>query len=219
MLYISRWLSDARVGVADTDDGVEELLDISALSHVVNRGVTIEGISFMTPPVPGKITPPIRDIAAYQPEETKAEWQKRVALLLGVEVCVYDSTIVHINWETPMFKSGTKFRPSQFCKKIGYTIFGFSSFTNSSKTITLVLDDSLEVDANAFRSLYRAKAVIDLREVTNDETVTAVYAAATASHAKTFDKFIIDHDVRRSSYEKASERWHRMHQKRQFTVR
>lgn len=219
MLYISRWTSSGEVGIVDTDDNVEELVSISELSHIVNRGVTIAGVTFLGVPEKSKILPPIRDVSVYQPDASKAQWQHRIRLLLGVDTCVYNFSLVYIGWDTQQYKAGTIFRPSQFCKSLGSYIFGFGDFRQRTKKMTLVLDDSLTVDKFTFRGVVRAKAILDLREVTKDEIVISAYSAAIASHAKTFDSFIIDSDIRRTFYEEEARRWHEEHQKRQIDVR
>lgn len=168
MLYISRRVAIRTYGVVDTDDNVEETIEDSVIADLVRGGLDIVGVevydsnSFRVQP--------------HQPFSTYTPLQVKLKSLLGVDIHIYKDEITCIKANPAITKTGTRIRLSDLAKRMQWgciTVFD-PFYGDHIQYIILVLDDNFEMFGD-MTWYSRRQAVFDIREVTNEKSVKAIY--------------------------------------------
>ena len=218
ILYVSRFVGADRVGIVDTDTGEENILTMKQLVKLVSEctvtgaryGMTGKGDNMSNPPGwkpwDGILITP------YQDESTVTRAQLKCKLLRPfLHVTLYGSTITLIEWQRggrDLDKS-ERVRLSDFGSVCGdYMLIYSLGALRKDLTITFVLDDNIKVNPYAFalnrgnidgKVLSLTGARIDIREVTNQESVNNVYSAVWSDSFTSEDfSAIIDTEERKA---------------------
>lgn len=144
MLYISRYFGFDRYGVADTDDGREEIVDINEIHRsVALLGIEIAGVqrtnSFFTGGV----------VSVYQPPKMASVLQAKTLTMSHILVKKFRSTITGIEVHSADIKEPVKIRLSDFGSKCADFLFANNPFAGRH-VLTLVLDNKLEFTSRSF---------------------------------------------------------------------
>lgn len=179
MYYVSRRYGTNKFGVTDTEDGVEEMFTYQELKEaVVDLGIDIKGVEVFTRCTRQGQRRSISGISVYQLEDTVQTKQIKLHVLTGVDVKTAGDEIVGISWSNPDERKPYSLRLSNYGKSCANYIFsdikeyrwGLASF------LTIILDDKIEVTSKTFKRCAGFGVIVDLREVTNEKTVKAVYS-------------------------------------------
>lgn len=169
MLYISRWVGyDGSVGIADTDDGVEEIVSNKCMAEaVLEDGLVVSGWGSLHHTV--------------QPHGEKTPLQLKTKLLQFTDVDIYKGAISSIRWDIDHMRHPVTIRLSDFATSCHDFILRGNDIIDF-KCMTLVFDDKL-----ARMSLYSLAAVVwpesdifedvyyDLREVKDTMLALSIY--------------------------------------------
>lgn len=183
MLYVSRYVGGDKVGVVDTDDGVEEVLTEEKLWDIV-RSLHIQVVGCEKWEDSGR---GYDYIYVYQPAETISVQQTKAKAILGVDIKMHNGAIanVHIDWDG--IKSPVTLRLSDFGVVCLDHIFAMNDDYYSDLSVTFVLDDKLKIGkdtfshSSAFELGFESPRVddigivVDLSEITNDAVAEMVW--------------------------------------------
>lgn len=183
MLYVSRLVNPNSVGIADTDDGSEEIVSLLRLASIVNmNGVDIKGTImrrrsgvFGNPSV-------LSGVAVHQCEMYCTPAQAKANILFHTDVKLWRGVITSIRWRSSEIDKPVIIRLSDFGVACAGCILNDNPAVGQHK-ITLVLDNFVEVGAYTFYpQSARQKLTIDgigvkfdLREVTRGLAAKLVY--------------------------------------------
>lgn len=172
MLFISRLIGYHNYGVVDTDDGVEEVVDMQELYHlVIELGLEIYGVV----PSGGAIME--NRIFVYQPEETLTQLQLKTMMLKQVHIKVWNNIITSIRWNGKTSEEIVDIRLSDY----GIGVADFALARNASfggYKVNLILDDKVEYSYYAFKRRYYEHTLVgkngigvifDLRELSDSK--------------------------------------------------
>ena len=180
MLYISRRIGNTQYGVVDTDDMVEEAVDMSTLQDLyLNKGITIFGLNAVQ-----------RKATVYQPVNMRSKQQVKMKMLRHVDVKVYQSFITSIVLDSAQITKPVDIVLSKFGSIIADRVFEGNQNVGEHKA-TVYLDDTLTWRADAFwcghdfsgtfigigDKRYGYGVVVDCSSVKNDELVWFLYRA------------------------------------------
>ena len=186
MLYISRILQDSNrvggeaYGVVDTDDDVEELVDIDMLSaacfkHRLNVcGVTCRRTS--------SFGDYIGEIEVWQDPKYVTAKQSKLRMLTGVDLKLYKDEISYLAVDGNVTTGDISVRLSDYGKRMHYDSIIAYRHHSGTKRVFLVIDDK-------FLMKGRPKPCIpwvcwDIREWSDFDAVSAFY------HELMHDRFI-----------------------------
>ena len=203
MLFISRYFGRDAYGVVDTDDGVEEIVPYSTLQDACTAyDLDIKGASYSGTKFENYLYRFVNDICPYQPIETVTTLQTKIKMLRHVEVLTYKDMITSICWKPYELSEPVSIRLSDF----GHVCTDFfleNNLNSRTHTVTLVIDDSVIMSEYSLL-LKREKTrtgigdfgvVVDVREVTNLETLKLVYSSLRYLFAE-FGCLVTDHQER-----------------------
>lgn len=143
MLYISRRIGANKVGVVDTDDGVEQIISLYQFGSSMYKKLGVRGCTFTGRYQSGAIVLP------YQPDETRSPVQLKARLLTGVDIKVYNDIVTNINLSTVLNPPVT-IRLSDFGSKCSDCLL-LGNKDTGRHIITLVFDNKISVGDDAFR--------------------------------------------------------------------
>lgn len=177
MLYISRFVGAEKFGVVDTDDDVEEILNITQLKEaVLKSGIDINGVTV------GLFNgdPWIARIEVYQAPSSVIRQQTKSKVLLGVDVKVFNNIITSIEWTASPTGEERVIRLSDYGTHIGARVFNqmvlaYSKNFCSPPLLRFILDDKLTCDSKAFKAVSNLDVKFDLREVKDDRIAAIFY--------------------------------------------
>lgn len=144
MLYISRRIGANKVGVVDTDDGVEQIISLYQFGSSMYKKLGVRGCTFTGGYQSGAIVLP------YQPDETRSPVQLKARLLTGVDIKVYNDIVTNINLSTVLNPPVT-IRLSDFGSKCSDCLLFGNGENIGRHIITLVFDDKISVGEDVFR--------------------------------------------------------------------
>lgn len=193
MLFISRRVGQGQYGVVDTDDGLEEVVDYERLKEAVVCGIDVKGVAVGSRlPWDKNSEIDILTIDVYNNRDVSSVMQTKLQVLKGIEVVVYDDTVVSVTWDRHRVKPGTSIRLSDFASKLGDLIF-LSASRGPNSPITVVLDDTLSYSELSLRFVTGTEVRLDIREVKNKETVAMIYAEhRKRGDSKRLDDYVLD---------------------------
>lgn len=183
LLYVSRYIDRGTYGVVDTDDGIEEQIDICGISDAVClHGVRIAGV---TPVInkrfnKGYVTED--GVRVYQPVETLSPLQVKTKVLKHIDVKVYKSMITGIDIDIGAIEDKVQLRLSDFGTFCADYILSGNNHGVRDKVV-LILDDKITFGKktfklrqcdNSFVGIRDAGVMFDLSEM-NDDNAAALY--------------------------------------------
>lgn len=211
MLYISRFVGLQKYGVVDTDDGVEEVCDMSDLFDAVcKHELDIAGIVpdryWGSTGVNSALTRQFteRTISVYQPNDTMSQLQVKTKVLKKISVLIYNGVLVSLTWNPKELTEPVTLRLSDFSKSLGDCFLARNSFSGQHH-VTLILDDSLEFTEYSFRrrhygglteSFSSIGVLFDMREL-SDQVAEKIYASLYEECTSDNIYHIIDSDERK----------------------
>lgn len=185
MLYISRYVDFAQYGVADTDDGVEEICTLADIKDaVLNCGLDVKGVQVKRGTRPG-MRDRLHDVFAYQGTPVSNRLQVKTNMLSCVEVITFGEMITSIRWRSNNIVEPVTIRLSDFGTSCGDRIL-YGNIEERTHRVTLVFDDKCRVsprslECGGLRGHCRVIGELglglrlDLREVTDNEYAEMIY--------------------------------------------
>lgn len=181
MLYISRCVYKTSYGVCDTDDGVEEIMDVDSLgSHLWNLDIDIAGTVFSSLPEMDRF---VEGFEVYQPPETLSPLQIKTKMLCGVDVLTWRGVVTNIRYTHERVAKPIRLRLSDFGRGCADCILHSAKNIGFHK-LTLVLDDRLRLTEHTFdfmceddvhEGIGGIGVAIDLSEVKNFKLAELAY--------------------------------------------
>lgn len=198
MLFVSRRVGYDRLGICDTDDGVEEIVNRKDLLSICQSGVVIKGVwnpSGLSMDEATKV-----DDMAVQDPATVSLYQIKLKTLYGIDTIVFRDEIVKVSWRNKTSPGAVSVKLSDLGHKLGnWAIAG--NYEHAGVQVILQFDDSIELlDGALFlASLYdNAGAVYDLSLVQSDAKAKRIYGAVCESmHWENAEQYIIDNPERK----------------------
>lgn len=168
MLYLSRIAGDDCFGIVDTDDNVETIVNRTELSDIViDLELPVEGVTIMQ----GNMGRYIQKISVWQDSQYCTPFQVKTKTMLGVDVTLFKGEIVGICLLRPLQKE-TVIRLSDYAKSI--STYSMIRGTRGGFGVVLKFDDNIRVTGEYF-VVNSPGFIFDVREVTNWDTLRAVY--------------------------------------------
>lgn len=169
MLYVSaihNFVVGCMVYVTDTDDNVEEIYSKEELQSIVRgySSITIQGI------VIDSVSRDIVDIRLCD-EVSKAKITK-LTVLYGLELQVINGVVCYIT-ANKSYNADLRLRLSDYGSFCEDDLL--SGFRPREGSLTLVLDDKINVSKGTFNPITSSRVKIDLHEVTDESKLNTVY--------------------------------------------
>ena len=174
MLYVSRYIGRNRLGVVDTDDGVEDEFPVNVISDIeMQYGFSIAGSENRN-----------LSYAPYQlPSETHP-LQAKLLMVYGIGTVIYKGKLSAFFWSQKADNGVVNIRVSDLVT--GFHDFVFRDNLYGSDTqVRFIFDDKVEpvgpfsliplIGRQVVDNVNSIPVSFDLREVTNLELVSSVY--------------------------------------------
>lgn len=141
---MNRYVGFRYFGVVDTDDGVENIVELSNLQYACETcGLHIEGVDTSRMVLEDRIK-------IYQPDETVSQMQLKMRMLKHIDIKVYKSMITSIQIDAKAVKREVELRLSDFGTSCGDLIFTGNKHAGGLK-LRLILDDKCDFNDYTFR--------------------------------------------------------------------
>lgn len=197
MLYISRIMDDYNIGVCDTDDNVEEKVDMMYLYEMVSKhGITVEGYKFDSRTMLSYSHVPIEP--QQEPNACTAK-QARLKTLQGVDLRTFRGEITYIHLTYKYAKERVRIVPSEYAERMSWFCpIKWDRNLKNSKRLVLVLDDKIEmIKRPQFRNV---KVIYDISAVSDCRMVDEIYGVLLQFKPSGWSSFLIDGDKRMHHY-------------------
>ena len=194
MLYVSRHDGINFYGVADTEDGSEEIVTRSKLIKCVEElGMVIHGADFL--PYAKRVA----DTVPYQPKETMTQLQMKTKLVKFTEVKVYKNMVTSIHYRHKEIREPVTLRLSDYGSECADCIL-WENDQALRHVITILLDDKIKVGKFTFRRDEAVRSLgpngygvkFDLTGVTDYAEAEALYRQFRAQDGAKCLSYIID---------------------------
>lgn len=175
MLYVSRCVDGWSVGVVDTDDGVETVMNIPELvESLYDTDIKIAGIEqvvYANSACNTKVFP-------YQLPECETSRQMKLRVLTGVRTVIYNGVLVGISMEGSKLSKPLKLRLSDLAHECGEAILDWAIKDDyDGSLLTLIVDDKLKFGPESFYTPVDGLGfhqnvtgiILDLQECTADD--------------------------------------------------
>lgn len=193
MLFVSRRVGYDRVGICDTDDGIEEIVHRKDLLSICQSGVVIKGV--WNPSGHSMDTATAVDNTVVQDPSTVTRYQTKLKTIYGIDTVVFRGEIAKISWRNKKVSKVVVVKLSDLGDTLGnWAIAG--NHDNENTQVILSFDDSVKVLEGALflTSLHdNAGVMYDVSAVRDDRNAKRVYAEVCESlHWETASKYILD---------------------------
>lgn len=206
MLYLSRIIQPdnpryRKYGVVDSDDDTETLVTRAELVDIVlKHKLQVQGVVVINKKDGSK------DIKVTSPQQIASQTtgrQTKTAVLLGVNVVVYNDEITAIHVNRKVMRDKQRIRLSDFAKKMNLRAKMY--FTGPvSKRVVLVIDDKIEL-LGRLKDFSEVTGVLyDISEVEDLGTIGLFYSALMDCSLRIgyhFDSHVIDRKERMLYYQ------------------
>lgn len=181
MLYVSRMAGLGRIGVVDTDDGVEDIVFPDDLRELIEDGfLSINGVTLSD--VAGTLNTRL-DIVPYQDPVTVTRLQAKMKVLHQINISVWRGSVTSLVFNPDVLTAPVDIVLSEFAPRVADCILQNCSERVSCHKITLVLDDNLSLCPQALSTPYSSiplgrgeyGVVVDMRRVTDIDLVCSIY--------------------------------------------
>lgn len=211
MLYISRFVGKDSYGVADSDTGVETVVNLVALRKaVLDKGLDIKGVVVTKHSTVSWAEPTnwVREdnISVYQPPNTVTSRQIKLQTLRGIEIKTFGSMITAMTWNNSAITTPVTIRLSDFGTSCGDFILYDVRETYGTK-VKLVLDDSIEITPDTFNlrfyedmfvSMEKIGLILDIHEL-SDANAQKIYDCLWDGWSEDAPTFIRDFGRRKAN--------------------
>lgn len=206
MLYVSRRVGLGKIGIVDTDDGVETIVGMIELSSMLSStGLDIKGIKLRKTKLSFTDFRVMGAINVYQSDMYRTLNQAKVCALLKVDVTLFRGVISCISWDNDNIDKPVTVVLSNLASRCGDLVFYSQKWVGEHK-VTFVIDNFIEFGEFAFRGSRESQKItwdgigvkFDLRELTDDNKALLIYSAVANSLAEyvDFPETIIDNEAR-----------------------
>lgn len=198
MFFISRCFPGNKYGVVDTDDWSEDIVTWAELNvAVLTHGIRIYGAEVESPDDPDAIF--IKFVTPYQHSRFYTNKQAKTKTLIGIDVGTYGDEITYIVADGQVTKDGTRIRPSEFGKRMGWYASVWWKNRQVSKKYVIVLDDGIEMIGETPPEIFTSGVLWDISQVTNEAVIRSVYSELMSDDLLDIDEwsqYVIDKERR-----------------------
>lgn len=200
MLYISRYIDHRlglRYGVVDTDDGAEQVCDVSDLYQAVQNNVPIAGVEVFE----GNGRRVCNRGKVYQHKDYVTKKQQKLFMLTGVQLILWRNMITEISWDGFKLANPVSVRLSEFAPLCADHLLLDQKVSNGPR-VTLVLDDNLKWTVTSFLPHQSAGAdfdiIYDIRDCSDSSYINSIYNTLWVRRNNSIDVFshVIDRPER-----------------------
>lgn len=172
MFYVSKVVGRRKYAIMDTEDGIEQVLDVNEIIEALETGIDIEGINykrFGTGRVSINYIIPI--------SETKNVKALKALMLQGVSMEISGDTLVSIYLDSATVDSNLVL--SKYCSNVADYVVRYKwgeHIQHTNHKVTIILDDKVTFSAKSFKDADSCRnAIFDIRQMTNETLINNLY--------------------------------------------